>query len=210
MDREEAVLGGRRERHKKATWDKLYAAAIELFTERGYDQTSIEAITERADVARGTFFNYFDRKEDVIFAWGAKRRDMLREELAKACEQGLDVVTSLENCMRALAKINVLEWDTTRVMLLAWVRCGRPITEEPFSSSLFAEIVGTGIAKGEVVESVDPTVAGNMLRDSYLGILYRYVGTEKDPGTLCEELLLTLRTLLLGLLPVSSTARAAS
>ena len=191
---------GRRERHKRAMYERLYTASIELFTEQGYEETSIEDITERADVARGTFFNYFDRKEEVIAAWGARRRDTLREELGAIAGGGLDALTCLENCMKALARINKLEWRTTQVMLAAWVRCGHPIFEEPYATSLFAEIVTAGKQAGEIAGHVDPTLVGNILRDVYLGTLYRYVGRGKQPTALANELVTTLRLVMNGVL----------
>jgi AcrR family transcriptional regulator len=181
-------------------YERLYTASIDLFTEQGYEETSIEDITERADVARGTFFNYFDRKEEVIAAWGARRRDLLRDELGAIAGGGLDVLTCLENCMRALARMNKVEWRTTQVMLAAWVRCGHPIFEEPYATSLFAEIVGAGKQAGEISDHVDPTLVGNILRDVYLGTLYRYVGRGKQPTTLSTELVTTLRLVMNGVL----------
>lgn len=189
---------GRRERHKRATYEKLYTAALELFTEQGYEETSIEDITERADVARGTFFNYFEKKEEVITAWGARRRDTLRAELGAIAGGGMDALTCLENCMRALARINKSEWRTTQVMLAAWVRCGHPIFEEAYATPLFAEIVSAGKDAGEIAEHVDPVLLGNILRDVYLGTLYRYVGRGKQPTTLASELVTTLRLVVTG------------
>jgi AcrR family transcriptional regulator len=47
--------------------DTLAQAAVTLFAERGYEQTTIDDITERAGVGRTTFFRYYRSKEDVIF-----------------------------------------------------------------------------------------------------------------------------------------------
>ncbi|WIV56074.1 TetR/AcrR family transcriptional regulator [Amycolatopsis nalaikhensis] len=47
--------------------DRLTEAAFALFAERGYDQTTVDDITERAGVGRTTFFRAFRTKEDVIF-----------------------------------------------------------------------------------------------------------------------------------------------
>lgn len=46
----------------------LLAAAREVFAERGYFNASVTDIVERADVARGTFYNHFDGKRDVFSA----------------------------------------------------------------------------------------------------------------------------------------------
>lgn len=57
---------GRRERKKQATRHALVAAAVRLFTERGYDATSVADIAEAADVSKRTFFLHFPTKEDVL------------------------------------------------------------------------------------------------------------------------------------------------
>lgn len=55
-----------REEKKKVTRSKLLQSSYELFAEQGYEATTIAQITERAGVAKGTFFNYFLSKENVL------------------------------------------------------------------------------------------------------------------------------------------------
>jgi AcrR family transcriptional regulator len=47
--------------------DLLVSAAFELFTERGYDSTTVDDIVRRAGVGRRSFFRYFPTKEKVVF-----------------------------------------------------------------------------------------------------------------------------------------------
>jgi AcrR family transcriptional regulator len=49
------------------TRGRIAAAAFELFADRGYEGTTVDAIAERAGIARRTFFRYFRSKDDVIF-----------------------------------------------------------------------------------------------------------------------------------------------
>ena len=65
--------GNRRERHRTETRARLYRAALDLFAERGFMETTVEDITEAADVGKGTFFNYFPTKEHVLAAYGGER-----------------------------------------------------------------------------------------------------------------------------------------
>jgi AcrR family transcriptional regulator len=57
---------GRRERKSRETREKILHAALQLFAERGFFETTTEQITEAADVGQGTFFNYFPTKQHVL------------------------------------------------------------------------------------------------------------------------------------------------
>ena len=59
-------MASRRTLQKEATRDHLYAVALQLFEDRGYEQVSIDDIVRTADVARGTFYFHFPRKDDVL------------------------------------------------------------------------------------------------------------------------------------------------
>ncbi|TQM61300.1 TetR/AcrR family transcriptional regulator [Klugiella xanthotipulae] len=63
----EATTQVRRGRPRVSSRDVLEDAACELFIEKGYAGTTIDHITQRAGVSRGTFFNYFTAKGDVFW-----------------------------------------------------------------------------------------------------------------------------------------------
>ncbi len=69
MDVNKDVVGNRRERRKEETRQRLIEAALSLMQEKPFEQISVEEITERADVAKGTFFNYFPTKEHLLMAY---------------------------------------------------------------------------------------------------------------------------------------------
>ncbi|MBJ6761801.1 TetR family transcriptional regulator [Myxococcaceae bacterium JPH2] len=59
-------MEGLRERKKRATRAAIQRAALQLFTQQGYDQTTTEEIARAADVSLGTLFNYFPNKEALV------------------------------------------------------------------------------------------------------------------------------------------------
>ncbi len=56
---------------------RLVVAALELFAERGYDQTTVADVAERAGVTERTFFRYFTDKREVLFAAGHAWEDQI-------------------------------------------------------------------------------------------------------------------------------------
>ena len=58
-----------RERKKLELKQALYRKAIELFESEGYENTTVQQISEAVGVAKGTFFNHFPSKEHVVSEW---------------------------------------------------------------------------------------------------------------------------------------------
>jgi AcrR family transcriptional regulator len=65
--RSEPAEGGLRARQKRDKLERLRAAAWELFTRKGFDETTTREIAERAGVATGTLFLYAKDKPDLLF-----------------------------------------------------------------------------------------------------------------------------------------------
>ncbi len=72
----------RRERKKEETKQRILEEALQLFQQQGIANTTIEGITEAADIGKGTFYNYFDSKEAVITYYLTNETD-LRMQLAR-------------------------------------------------------------------------------------------------------------------------------
>ena len=56
---------GKRERNKEETKERILAAALKLFKEKGLERTTTKEISRRSGIAEGTLFNYFKTKEDL-------------------------------------------------------------------------------------------------------------------------------------------------
>lgn len=56
---------GKRAARKAAILDQILEAALHLFDTRGFQATTTKAIADRAGIAEGTIFNYFDSKDDI-------------------------------------------------------------------------------------------------------------------------------------------------
>jgi AcrR family transcriptional regulator len=59
-------MAGLRERKKEQTRQRIAAAALRLFSERGFDAVTVNDIAEAAEVAKATLFAYFPTKESLV------------------------------------------------------------------------------------------------------------------------------------------------
>jgi AcrR family transcriptional regulator len=73
----------RRERKKRLTRQRIVMAAIRLFEEQGYEQTTMAQIAAAADVDHKTFSNYFRSKDEVLFVDVGRDYDVMFEAIAK-------------------------------------------------------------------------------------------------------------------------------
>lgn len=58
-----------REKNKQKVTERIVVAAMELFKSRGCEQTTMDDIAEKAEISRGTLFNYFPSKDALMIPW---------------------------------------------------------------------------------------------------------------------------------------------
>jgi AcrR family transcriptional regulator len=97
-----AARPGLRERKKQQTRDKIARVALELFAERGYEQTTLAEVADAADVSTRTIFAYFESKEDILFCDDSAFYANLKEALETRAE-GVTTVDALREYLRSPA-----------------------------------------------------------------------------------------------------------
>ncbi len=71
-------------RWQPETTQRLVVAAVDLFTEQGYDATTVAQIAERAGVTKSTFFRHFSDKREILVAGQETLSKLLTEGIAEA------------------------------------------------------------------------------------------------------------------------------
>jgi AcrR family transcriptional regulator len=96
---------GLRDSKKARTRQAISNVATTLFVARGFDQVSVDEIAREAEVARKTVFNYFPRKEDLVFDREEETRVLAREALSRealAARGGRAPVPAFQALVRTL------------------------------------------------------------------------------------------------------------
>src|SRR2546421_6247681 len=89
--------------------ERLVVAAVDLFTEQGYDATTVAQIAERAGVTKSTFFRYFSDKREVLVAGQEALSRLLTEGIAQAPDGATPlaaVAAGLERASSAMGPLN--------------------------------------------------------------------------------------------------------
>lgn len=145
---------GRRERKKLQTRQALAEAALRLFTERGFDQTTVEDITEAVDVSPSTFFRYFDSKQDVVLPDKSELLGRLRQALADRPDSE-SPLTSVREAILAMA--DVLSEEAMDIVVLR----ARLLSTEPSlraksleRQSVWEDVIADALAKRWQVDAM--------------------------------------------------------
>lgn len=161
---------GRRERKAAETRERIFRAAIELFACRGLSNVTVEQITERADVGKGTFFNYFGSKEEVLAYFGASQLERL-----EAADRNGEIHGTprqrIRQILHLLATHPSLTIDLARAILVAYLNLGTAAEQHCPSvwtvTHLLADIVREGQAEGSFCRKRDPEEAGLFLMGQF-------------------------------------------
>ncbi|MGE5248510.1 MAG: TetR/AcrR family transcriptional regulator, partial [Verrucomicrobiota bacterium] len=94
-----------RERAKLAQRQEMLAAALALFSEKGYRNASMQEIAEKADFAIGTIYSFFRNKEDLYRTLIRELTGRFEEALRKAIEEPVGEVEKLRGYVRAKGEV---------------------------------------------------------------------------------------------------------
>ena len=181
----EALADGR-QRNRALRRERVYATAIELFVEQGFDSTTMEEISERASVARATVFNHFQRKSAFLDEWSARRRRRAREAVRAA---GLDEHSIQEFLTRYMIEL-ADSAESSRAETVALIGSAIRSTDafgNTYLTREIADLVAQARRGGEVRPEVDSVQAGLIIATSYFAILDRWI-TEPPPFDLRRAL----------------------
>ncbi len=167
----------RRERKKEETRRRIFEVAIALFRERGFEATTVDEITEKADVGRGTFFNYFPRKEAVL-AYLSEERVALAEENAVALiDAPAPARQKLHDIYAFAATAYLSDRELSKFVFEEWMRQAFAPTEDAGNrwQALVLRIVEQGQAARELRADVPALVLESMLSSIYMTTLYYWL-----------------------------------
>ncbi|MGI5231114.1 TetR/AcrR family transcriptional regulator [Actinoallomurus sp. CA-142502] len=129
--------------------ERMVVAAVDLFTEQGFDATTVAQIAERAGVTRSTFFRHFSDKREVLVAGQATLSRLLAEGIAQAPASASPLEAVAAGLERASSEMGPLNRDLGP-RLKAAVAASAELRERDALKSigLAAAMTGALVARG--------------------------------------------------------------
>ena len=173
----------RTERGRKTLRRLLEAAALE-FGERGYHDAAITGITQRAGVALGTFYTYFDSKEEVFRALVRDMSKAARQHVAEAARGAPDRLTAERLGLEAFIAFVRRHRELYRI-----IEESQFVADDVYREHYLTFVEGyrrnlsAARARGEIAEGPDELRAWALIGMSvFLGMRYGLWEEDMSPG----------------------------
>ena len=166
---------GRRERRSAETRERLFRSALDLFARKGFTETTVEDITEAADVGKGTFFNYFPSKDHILLAFGEMQLAKLQSAVEQARHTGEPMPQFLRSLGVRMTQEPIRNPGVIRTLLQAYLST-TPVREAMLDlqtrvHALHTEIVQLGQERGEIRKDLPATEIAHVFRQTIFGTL---------------------------------------
>jgi AcrR family transcriptional regulator len=166
---------GRRERRTAETRERLFRAALDLFARKGFTETTVEDITEAADVGKGTFFNYFPSKDHILLAFGEMQLAKLQSAIEEARRTGESMPQFLRSLGVRMTQEPMRHPGLIRTLLQAYLST-TPVREAMLDlqkrvQALHTEIVQLGQERGEIRKDLPAADIAHVFRQTIFGTL---------------------------------------
>lgn len=171
-------LLSRRESKKKKTQTLLLDAARQLFAEKGVAGTTIDEIADRADVARGTFFNYFPNKDAVLQALWLAQLEKLDLTIRQQLSMKLSTGDRILNLFQAFALAAAEHGAYLRAVTSELERDGNTLELSRHRTECFHEtltpLIDAGRAQGDVRTDYAGPFLTQIVGAVYLSIVHHW------------------------------------
>ena len=188
---------GKRQEAALETRQKIVDAVRALLRQRRADEINIEDITQRAGVAKGTFYTHFKRKEDVISVIAMQCYAVMWDETMRRGGSAYEkLALYLNNSARIIEK-NTLQiaqnWVKSVAAPIAGELCG--VEKYNFDRRNIASILEGGVSRGELLPDTPCEALADSIMEGYYGAVFVWCLTsgetplERALESFCETIL---------------------
>jgi AcrR family transcriptional regulator len=165
----------RRERRSAEIREQLFRAALDLFARKGFAETTVEDITNAADVGKGTFFNYFPSKDHILIAFGEMQLAKLEASIENARLGNVAMQDFLRSLGARMTEEPTRNPAIVRTLFQAFLS-KTPVRQamvdlQKRAHALHTQIVQLGQERGEIRKDLPAAELAHVFRQTVFGTL---------------------------------------
>ncbi len=177
-----------REKKKLETKNRIFEVSGRLFKEKGFENTTIDAITKEVGIAKGTFFNYFPTKESLLLYFREQKHELVNDLLEAERSKNAPSREKIKSFLVRLAESYEKDKELSKLFILEYkryvVHSGLKPDDEKSMHNRFNRILydllEEGVGNGEIRSSTDLKKAAEMLNVIYLHTLIVWLRSDND------------------------------
>jgi AcrR family transcriptional regulator len=171
----DALPPSRRERRSAELRERLFRSALHLFAQKGFAETTVEDITEAADVGKGTFFNYFPSKDHILLAFSDMQLAKLEQSVNGLRTSQQPLPEFMRGLVLRMSEEPLRNPGMIRALLLGYLS-SNPVREAMINKqdrahALHKQMVEIGQERGEIRKDLSATEIAHVFRQTILGTL---------------------------------------
>lgn len=165
----------RRQRRSAEIRERLFRSALSLFAKKGFAETTVEDITEAADVGKGTFFNYFPSKDHILIAFGEMQLGKLEAAVGELRRTNGPIPGFLRSLVDRMTQEPTRNPEIIRAVLQAYLST-TPVREvmvdlQKRVQALHTELMRLGQQQGEIRDDLPAEEIAYVFRQTIFGTL---------------------------------------
>jgi AcrR family transcriptional regulator len=165
----------RRKRQSAERRERLFRSALDLFARKGFGETTVEDITNAADLGKGTFFNYFPSKEHIILAFAEMQLAKLKAAFEEMRSANVPVPVFMRSLGARMTQEPIRNPAIIRILLQAFLT-DSPVRESVLNLqnrviAIHTEMIRIGQSRGEIRNDLPPEVMAHVFRQTIFGTL---------------------------------------
>lgn len=188
------IVTSLRERKKATTRRQILDAAVRLFSERGFEAPTIDEIAAAAETGKGTIYNYFRTKEDILVAYLAEQEGRVQKRMAHLLKRKLDPVSFLTLYLREQFRLKRPYRAFTRVFLSQVVLRGDAIAPylaamQPAIDETLRSLFESLRTRGHIREDLEIEALVHVFKTLHFGLsaVWAIGVPEREMDALCSE-----------------------
>jgi len=176
----------------------ILRAATEVFAEQGFNSVTVAAIADRAGIGKGTVYEYFSSKDELLFAVFEWMNEGIAERIRDLLSASGTTRQRLLGLLDLGAEITREQVEMQAVSLDFWSASRGTNSEERYKKAclatyrtyrgLVADVIGQGQSAGELRPEVDPDAIAAMIVSAMDGLgIQVFFDRELDPNKTVDD-----------------------